>query len=262
MKRAWLLLLVARVAHADLWPSPTTSALPCRPTIACTADLVPPGVLELEAGYIYRRLAHDVNESSLPFLLKLSLSGDVQLQVGSNGLTLAGTSRYFDDVTLGGKVRIVHQREYVPAISLSAALSVPTATASGYLRTYDALFTLYVTKDFDWLHADWNVGFNEWSIDGSPLAQGWTALALSVPLGHGFGAMGESYYFTDSAPIAPRDAGILAALSYQPRKWIVFDAGPDLGLLSTRAISLFFGMTIIPLDLWDTADELHGRGHS
>ncbi len=216
-------------------------------------------MLELEVGYIYRRLDHAVNQSSLPFLLKLSLVDDVQLQLGSNGATFSATERYFDDVTLGAKIRLVHQGARVPSISASATLSVPTASAMGYTRTYDALFTLYVTKDIGWLHADWNLGANAWRFEASPLAQEWTALALSAPLGRGFGAMLESYYFSDAAPIAPRDAGVLAALSYQPRKWIVLDAGPDVGLLATRALSLFVGMTIIPLDLWDTSDELQRR---
>ena len=67
---------------ADVTPDPSYSALPCRPTIACTADFVPPGVMELELGYIYRRLGDGANQSSLPFLLKLTLLEWVQLQIG------------------------------------------------------------------------------------------------------------------------------------------------------------------------------------
>jgi hypothetical protein len=31
-----------------------TQTLPCRPTIACTADIVPPGAFELETGVLFR----------------------------------------------------------------------------------------------------------------------------------------------------------------------------------------------------------------
>jgi hypothetical protein len=64
-----------------------TQTLPCRPTIACTADFVPPGAFELEAGYQYRRLAGNQRQSSFPFLAKLTLDRWVQAQVGSNGYT-------------------------------------------------------------------------------------------------------------------------------------------------------------------------------
>ncbi len=259
MRALVIVLAVVSSARADVFPDPSYSALPCRPTIACTADIVPPGVLELELGYIYRRLGNATNEHAVPFLLKLTLIEWAQLQVGSNGPTWQGDASYFDDVTAGLKVRFHRQTDHVPSLALSATMSVPTAAATGYLRTYDALFTAYVTKDIGWLHADWNVGLNAWRLENAPIAQAWTALALSVTLGKGFGAMLESYVFADAAPVAPRDAGVLAAISYQPRKWIVLDAGPDLGLEATRVASAFVGVTIIPLDLWDTEDERHAK---
>ncbi len=260
MRALLVLALAASPARADLTPDPSYSALPCRPTIACTADFVPPGVVELEAGYIFRRLGSGANENALPFLLKLTLVEWAQLQIGSNGETWVSGEHYFDDVTAGVKLRFHRQSDHVPALSASATISIPTAAATGYVRTYDALFTAYATKDFDWLHADLNVGLNVWRLEDAPLTQAWIALALSVQIGHGFGAMLESYYFSSAAPVSPRDAGVLAAISYQPRKWIVLDAGPDLGLVpATRTASAFVGVTIIPLDLWDTDDERHAH---
>src|SRR5262249_53243419 len=119
-----LVLLAATSARADLTPDASYSALPCRPTIACTADFVPPGVVELELGYIFRRLAGDVNQSSLPFLLKVTLVEWAQLQVGSNGATFENGMSYFDDLTAGLKLRLHEQSAYAPSISLSATLSV------------------------------------------------------------------------------------------------------------------------------------------
>jgi hypothetical protein len=254
-----IVLVVASSSFADLTPDPTYSALPCRPTIACTADFVPPGVMELESGYIYRRLGNGANQSSVPFLLKLTLLEWVQLQLGSNGPTVASApseARFFDDITLGLKFHLHDQTRYVPSISLSSTLSIPTFQATGYTRTYDALFTAYVTKDIGGLHADLNIGGNLWRIERAPLPQAWAALALSAPLPRHFGAMLEGYYFSSASPVNPRDGGILAALSYQPRKWVVLDAGPDLGLVqSSRVASAFVGVTLIFLDLWDTEAE-------
>jgi hypothetical protein len=255
--------LVTARAQAIDFPDASYKALPCRPTIACTADIVPPGVIELELGYLYRRLAHAVNQQSVPFLLKLTLSDWAQFQLGSNGPTFASMpvpARFFDDVTLGLKLHLIDQEPRVPSLSLSATASIPTRAAVGYLRTYDALFILYVTKDFAWLHADLNLGMNLWQLEATPRTQLWAALALSVALPRGFGPMLELYYFSDAAPVAPSDAGLLVALSYQPRNWVVFDAGFDVGFVAaTRAVSAFVGMTFIPLDLWETSREKRER---
>lgn len=231
-------------------------ALPCRPTIACTADLVPPGTVELEGGYLLRRLGGATFQHTLPWLLKLTLRPWLQLQLGSNGVTLSATAgqvpvRYQDDITFGFKLHLRDQDAAAPSLSFSATVSVPTAAGqAGYLRTYDALFTLYVTRDLGRLHADLNAGFNLWRLEDRPLAQGFVALALSVELPRHLGLMLEGYGFSDAAPVSPADAGILAALSYAPRSWLVLDLGGDGGLLpAARSFSLFTGFTVIPLRL-------------
>jgi hypothetical protein len=250
-------------AHAVGFPDASYKALPCRPTIACTADIVPPGVAELELGYIYRRLGNRANQHSVPFLLKLTIADWLQFQFGSNGPTLASwpsPARFFDDLTFGLKLHLRDQTTDAPSLSFSATASIPVPDALGYLRTYDAFFLAYITKDIRWLHADLNLGLNLWRLDGLPLPQPWIALALSVALAHGFGPMLELYYFSDAAPVELSDAGMLVALSYQPRNWIVLDAGFDVGFVaSTRAVSAFVGMTVIPLDLWDTGAERRAR---
>src|SRR5262249_15049422 len=80
-------LLLAIPARAAGWPDERDRVLPCRPTIACTADLVAPGTLEIEAGYLYRRAAGGAVQRTWPFLIKLTVAPWVQLQVGSNGYT-------------------------------------------------------------------------------------------------------------------------------------------------------------------------------
>ncbi len=252
-----LVVLLALASPALAGPSWLDGqALPCRPTIACTADFVPPGVIEIEAGYIARRLAPSAWQHSTPVLIKFTVAEWLQLQVGSNGgifATAPVPAAYLDDLTVGAKLHLRNQGRLVPSLSFSATASVPLpAGQPSNLRTWDGLFTLYVTKDIGWLHADLNVGVNVWRLDGTPLPQAMVALALSAPLGRGFGIMLEGYDFTDAAPIDPADAGILAAISYQPRPWLVLDIGGDISLIpSTRSGSAFAGMTIIPVALWD-----------
>ena len=59
--------------------------LPCRPTISCTADLVPPGSFEIEAGYYARRVPPAGYVHDQPLLAKLTLFPWIQAQLGMNG---------------------------------------------------------------------------------------------------------------------------------------------------------------------------------
>jgi hypothetical protein len=236
-----------------LEPPGTTQTLPCRPTIACTADFVPPGAFELEAGVLFRKIDGSSRQWTFPYLAKLTIARWVQLQVGSNGYSAARgdvPEQFLDDVTPGVKFHLVDQRGPVPSLSLSAMASVPTFRGEGYLRTYDALFVAYATKDFGWLHADFNAGLNVWRVD-RPDPQEWVALALSGSLPPPFGIMAEAYYFTDAPPVAERDGGFLFAVNHSPVPWLMFDCGGDVGYFpSSRAYSVFVGMSIVPALLW------------
>jgi len=249
----------SRPALAALWFNDDRKALPCRPTIACTADIVPPGSFELETGYLFRKLHRPIMQHSVPFLAKLTLAEWVQLQVGGNGPTFANgpePARFVDDIVAGFKFHLADQDRYVPSFSWSVELSSPLAAAAGYIRTYDLLATLYFTKDFSWLHADFNVGFNLWRLEGPVLPQPWVALALSVELPAQFTVMAENYFFVDASPVASKDGGLLLAVAFAARPWLVLDVGGDIGYFaSQRSVSAFVGMTILPVDFWESASE-------
>jgi hypothetical protein len=246
--------LTARASTAAAVSFLDDGALPCRPTIACTADLVPPGTFELEVGYLFRKLPDPVVHHSIPFLTKLTLTEWLQLQIGGNGLTFINSpvaTQFVDDLIVGFKFHWADQKRYEPSFSWSVALSLPLVDAPGYTRTYDLLTTIYFSKDFSRLHADLNLGVDLWRLEGPTRIQPWASLALSVGLGRGFTVMVENYYFADAGPIAPPDGGFLAALAFAPRKWIVIDAGGDIGYFpSQRVFSVFAGVTIAPIAFW------------
>jgi hypothetical protein len=239
-------------------PNDTDVSLPCRPTIACTADLVKPGSVEIESGALYRRTrtSGPLHKGvwMFPVIAKLTLIEQLQLQIGSNGYSTTvspPTERYLDDIVITPKLHFLDQTKYLPSLSVSAELSIPTFRATGYLRNYDTFFTGYVTKDFGPLHADLNAGMNVWAFDDHPAPQGFTALALSAPLPWPFGIMVEGYVFTDAQPVSRRDGGFLFALSHAPKPWLVFDVGGDIGFYpSTHSFATFLGMTIVPVVLW------------
>ncbi len=232
-----MLPLVADVAHA----------LPCRPTVACTADIVPEGSFELEGGFLSRKL-DGARQITTPLLAKATVTARLQLQLGDNGLTfLRGGPRasYLDDVALGAKYHLVDQDRVRPSISLSLHALVPTFAAHGYLRTFDAVAIVYATKDFAWLHADANAGLGVLRLD-DPLAQPFAALALSAPLAGPASVMVEGYAFARATPVAEHDGGLLFALALAPAPWLVVDVGGDAGAYpSVRAYAAFVGFTVL-----------------
>jgi len=242
-----------RLARAADGPG-STQALPCRPTIACTADITVPGAVEVEAGYIARRLSGEVRQTSTPFLAKLTVTSWLQFQLGSNGYTSQRgleAWRFVDSVSAGAKLHLVDQGPLRPAVSVSFAASAPVDSATGASSADDVMMTVYVTKDVGRVHADLNAGLTRWGVNATPASQEWAALALSTALPPPLGVMLEGYYFTDCGTFASRDGGLLFALSHSPTPWLVFDVGGDAGFFPTaRSFSAFFGMTVVPVLLW------------
>jgi hypothetical protein len=244
-------------------PSDNDRALPCRPTIACTADIVSPGTFEVEAGALFRRIDGTARQWTFPFLLKQTVTETVQVQVGSNGYSIVEgdvPAQYLDDVVVGPKVHLLDQTRSRPSVAFSVELSIPTFRQVGYLRTYDVLATAFATKDLGPVHADLNAGVNLWRIDGAPRPQELAALALSGTVVGPLGAMLEGYIFSDASPVAYRDGGLLFALDEEVRPWLVLDEGADLGLYpSNRAYSVFLGATIIAAVLWRRSRSQEGQ---
>ncbi len=225
-------------------------ALPCRPTVACTADIVPAQTVEIELGYQGRFIADQGTRHSAPFLLKYTVWPWLQAQVASNGPALQRQpvlQEYFDDVQVGPKFHLWDQTPTRPSVALSVAISLPTMAAPGYVRTYDLLTAAFITKDVGPVHLDLNVGFNLWRLR-SPLQQYWGALAATAQLTPVWAVMAEVYGFSSASPISTADAGLLLAVSVAPMPWLVCDIG---GIVSAdRATSLgtaFIGLTVIPV---------------
>jgi hypothetical protein len=266
-------LFAERSTRAAETPDDRDKALPCRPTIACTADVVPPGTLDVETGVIFRHLSapggatmamRATRQWSFPFLLKLTVAPWLQLQAGSNGFTAARgetPQSFFDDAVVGAKFHLHDQTRLTPSIALSADASVPTFPGLGYERTVDAFFTAYVTKDVGYVHADFNAVLNVWRLDAAPLEQGLVALALTANVPPPFGVMGEAYYQSSADPVASRDGGFLFAFTHSPRPWLIFDIGGDVGFFpSYRSYSTFIGMSFIPAVLWRSGAAVAADG--
>jgi hypothetical protein len=235
-------------------PDARDHAAPCRPTVSCTADIAAPGTLEVETGLLATGSSEQTRAWTYPFLLKQTLSKLLQIQIASNGFTTVhglAPAQYLDNVGLGAKLHLRDQGDVFPSLAVTALVSVPTFDRDGYLRVYDGFFTGHASKDVAWLHIDWNVGLNVWRLESAPVAQGFTALALSTSL---------------SASVLDRRRGLRVhrrrahrAARRRPARGPRHDGaavarfrrGRRRGVLPVdAAYSAFIGMTIIPVVWW------------
>jgi hypothetical protein len=237
----------------------TMRVLPCRPTISCSADLVPPGALEIELGYAARRVSLGGFVHMQPVLIKLTVLDWLQLQVGSNGYVFTSGPvvrrlQYIDDISVGLKTHFLDQTDVAPSIAASWSLNVPSPYRNElFPYAYDASFWAYASKDLGPLHLDANGGLNVWQFDLPDRSfQPFVSVAATLTMPLGLGAMAEGYWFDDGGLIAPPDAGILLAGSWAPNPRVMFDVGTDASLVpSTRTYTLFAGVTFIPGVLWE-----------
>jgi hypothetical protein len=242
--------LCSTTASAADLPGPGDKVLPCRPTVACTAEISAPGQLESEAG-LQHKVTSGGRADSAPLLFKLSLTDNFQLQVGTPGPTLLsgdGSSSYLEASQVLGKVAF--QLREGTTVGATAALNLPTA--SGIEKRTDGLFALLGSQDLLGFHADLNLGLNVLGL-GQPgkAAQGWAALSVSHELPLDLTGMVEGWHSTAGGDYTGKDTGFLFALGWSPTSWICVDVGGDVALFgSDRRFSAFVGVTFVPVDLW------------
>jgi hypothetical protein len=260
MSRLTLLLaavsLVARAQNLEVRSETvdeepeTIEAQPCRPTIACMAEIVPAGYFEVEAGYGGRQSQGSFANSG-QLLLKYSVLDHLQLQLATNNVFLAGaglTPRAFDGVMPGIKWKVNDQGAYVPSNAFSVHLMMPTnGFSDAAQKSWDLQAWYYLSKDIAFVHADFNLMVNVSDLGGTPIPQGLSTLAVAFDLTHGFGFFTELYSTWGNAQAIPLDGGSLNGFSYAPIDELVFDIGGDVGLYqSTRSFTVFAGVTFVP----------------
>lgn len=244
-------LAEAPLVEEELEPeSEEIAALPCRPTIACMAEVVPAGTFEVEAGYGGRVASTGVSHSG-QLLLKYSLLDRLQLQLATNNVFLVGdglAARAFDGVMPGVKVLVNEQGTWAPSNAFSLHMMFPTQSFDRAAQTtIDLQGWWYLSRDFGPVHADLNVAGTLYDLGGRRTPQGLTALAISLSLGRGFGVFTEVYSTWGNAMAIPLDGGSLNGISFAPVDSLVIDVGGDVGFYwGTRTFTAFAGVTFVP----------------
>src|SRR5882672_4419958 len=196
--RFLLLLLIAAkgaVAQEQQQPPPPSSqqvqpepapteivAVPNRPTIASTAEVVQSGVLELEYGFEGGDGHQNING-----LVKFGLTKWFELRVANNPILRDSAVFGTGDSGAGFKLRMFSQNPaWRPTVTLLYAVTIPSANHGLGTQAYGHAIQILVSKDFGKHHFDWNEGI-QLSGRPYPLPSGYdrgyfSALSWSHPL--------------------------------------------------------------------------------
>lgn len=233
---------------ADRVDDGRVTAMPCRPTIACTADLVPAGNFEVELGYGARRAEALVHSGQV--LLKYSLLDSLQFQLGTVGLFSAGpgtVAHAFDGLSPGLKWKFFEGSTFVPMMSVSGHVDLPTSRESfASQQTVDLEAWVYFSKDLGRLHGDLNFAVKVVDVT-RPQVQGLVANSWSTSLWGPFSVFTELYTTLGGSEALAKDGGWLSGLNISPLDNLIFDVGGDVGFYpGTRTFTLFAGVTFVP----------------
>ena len=262
---AWILgncLAVLICGQRVLGQADVPAANPARPTVANPATLTPVGYLQFETGVLYAEGSVDFSgRLALEQVTKLTLHPRLELQLQSEPFVYSGMhgERNTDpgDILAGAQFVILPGKESRPTVSVAYLKHVYAGSAPDIdTGTPEHSLVLLLSDDLHGFHFDVNGMFNEEKEGGVRRAQFGQTISTSRGFGR-FTVAGEIWHFTQ--PLVHGNAvGNLWALSFAPRKNLVFDAGFNHGLTSTSTQwETFAGFTyLLPQRLW----KQHGSG--
>lgn len=230
-----------------------------RPDQTESSLVVPPGLVQLEIGYLFTNDDSGGVETStyeFPFTLaRIGLIDRVELRIGFAGVTSQQTSPGgagvdgFGDGELGTKIVLWEEEGFIPQTALLAGTSVPFGGASFSSERFDPfLIGLFSHSLTEWLELGYNLGvvWSSEAVAGSKSRDTFPAFKYTVSTGWGltdnlgmftefFGEIPEERFAAHSF-----DAGF--TYSVAPNVQLDIEAG--IGL-NRAAPDYFFGTGIV-----------------
>jgi hypothetical protein len=244
-------------SKAQSAPPEDPEANPARPTVATPATITPVGYLQLETGFLGANHSSEFSSRySFNEVVKLSVASRLELVAQAEPFvrsTAKGISANSGGDLYGGAQAVLYHGERAK----------PTLAASYYYHSYDDgaasldigsptnIVELLASADVKGFHYDANAMFTELVQGPVRRAQFGQTISIAHPISQKFGLTGELWHFTQ--PFEKGNAiGNLWAVTYTPRKTLVFDVGFNRGLTNTSTRwGVFGGFTyLLPHRLW------------
>ena len=224
------------------------SAVPNRPTFASTAEMVQPGVFEIEYG-----LEAADGHQNMNGLLKWGAVRNLELWFLNNPIERDDGVAGLGDTGAGFKYKLFPQKNARPTLSFLYVATIPTARTQLGAGAMQHLAQLLVSKDFGKHHFDVNEGVQ---FVGRPGSSGFdrhyfTALSYSHPLTAKWGYTAEIAGFSRANAASPATMTILVAPTYSPSSRLVFDGGAYVAAYGNLPrVTFFLGLTYSVADLY------------
>ena len=238
---------------SDLQPRPYATsvditAVPNRPTFASTAEMVQPGVCEIEYG-----LEATDGHQNINGLLKWGAVKNLELWFLHNPIERDAGVAGLGDSGAGFKYKLFPQQSARPTLSFLYVATVPTARPQIGAGAMQHLTQLLISKDFGKHHFDANEGVQfVGRQDGSGFDRHYfTALSYSHPLTEKWGYTAEIAGFSRANAANHATMTILVAPTYSPSSRLVIDGGAYVAAYGKLPrITFFLGLTYSVADLY------------
>ena len=224
------------------------AAVPNRPTIASTAEMVPLGVFEIEYG-----LEGGDGHQNINGLLKWGAAKNLELWFLNNPVEREGGTAGLGDSGAGFKYKLFPQLKARPTVAILYVATLPTAKPELGVGAMAYLVQVLVSKDFGKHHFDVNEGVQ---FVGRPQLGGFdrryfTALSYSRPLKGKWGYTGEIAGYSWQNAVTPASMTLLNAATYNITPRLVLDGGAYFAAYGNLPRMTFFvGVTYSVADLY------------
>jgi hypothetical protein len=228
-----------------------------RPTVSTPATLTPVGYFQFETGVLGATFSPEFSTRyGFNEVIKLSVAPRLEffssLEPAVHFTAGGNTANGMGEVFLGAQAVIIPGEGDKPTVSVSYSRRAYDGDAPELdLGSPRNSLLLLVSGDVKGFHYDTNAVFNEIVQGKKRSLQLGQTLSISHPIVRRLEISGEIWRFTQ--PLLKSYAlGNLWALSYTPRKNLVFDAGFEKGLTGTSTRwEVFAGFTyLLPHRLW------------
>jgi hypothetical protein len=243
-------------------------ANPSRPSNSHSADLLAPGLLQAEYGYLREWERDSTLQDALGGELRFGVSKDLEVRWGGNFLVCdqfpASQACSFGDQAFTGEYHLKNQSAHSPAVAASYSIKVPTANDQRGLGTsrVDHSFTLLASKQVQKFIVDFNLSYQ---LLGEPAASGYDQngavfLTVSHSLYGPLTFVAEFDGYSRLNAQMPAYASTLWALSCKVHRRVALDAAVLPGITSAAPRKrVSFGITYAIANLYPR-HQASGKG--
>jgi len=217
------------------------TAVPNRPTFASTAEMVQPGVFEVEYGFEAAKGHQNING-----LLKWGAVKNLELWFLNNPVERDAGTAGLGDSGAGFKYKLFPQKNARPTLAVLYVATLPTARPELGVGAMAHLAQALVSKDFGKHHFDVNEGVQ---FVGRPRSSGFdrtyfTALSYFRPVRGKWGYTGEIAGFSRLNATATATMTLLNAATYSLSPRLVLDGGAYVAAYGQLPrVTVFAGIT-------------------